>query len=185
MEINQEMELPKLKADIVMQAKNKYHADLDKLINIGKSNITVLEAIDELANHLDNTNLVKLSESPKPFTEVVDDLVMQAKKGYNLVIIDKIKLRNEGESSFSIEDIATSINPTFGLENAYVRFFIEYLTSLLNRCQNIKEIEELVSRVLKAISTKCLEVISKVNMMLEEYANKISIISDTEYVRSV
>ena len=68
MEINQEMELPKLKADIVMQAKNKYHADLDKLINIGKSNITVLEAIDELANHLDNTNLVKLSESPKPFT---------------------------------------------------------------------------------------------------------------------
>lgn len=171
-------EVPHSKKEIVAAIKNEYRKYLGEVVDFGKSSITLDEAITELIAHTDANGCVMVSGNSIPLPEIIDTLALRADKTFNLIRADKIKLRSTGITSFGIDEMAVSLNPSFDLENTYVRYFMESFERALKQTFDPSEVMELSESVTSKINPQCKEVLALVDSLTAKYTQDNQIFSE-------
>ncbi len=164
--------------ELISAIKKEYRKDLGKVVDFGRSSITLDEAITELVMHTDANGYVKVSGNAILLPDIIDDLAEKANKTFNLIRADKIKLRATGITSFGINEMAVSLNPNFDMENTYVRYFMETFESALKQTFDPSQVMELSEGVINNLNPKCKDVLTFVDNLTEKYVQDNQIFSD-------
>lgn len=184
--VSREQNVSPSKEQVVRAIKNEYRNHLDKIVDYGKSDIILGDAITELVAHTDANGLVNISGNMIPLPEIIDNLVAKANKTFNLIRADKIKLRSTGITSFGIDEMAISLNPGFDLENTYVRYFMETFERALSQTFDPEQAMELSENVISKINPKCTSVLASIADLTNKYVKDNQIFNDimSEYGES-
>lgn len=176
--IVQESRSPVTKNQVIDAIKNEYRSHLGKVVDFGKSSITLDDAITELIAHTDSQGCVNVSGNSIPIPEIIDNLAEKANKTFNLIRADKIKSRFTGISSYGLDEMVLSLNPSFDLENTYVRYFMENFELALRQTFDPEQAIELSESITSKINPKCTEVLASVAALTDKYVKDNQIFSD-------
>lgn len=158
--------------------KREYQTHLGKIVDYGKSNLTLDDAITELITHTDSNGCVIVSGNRIPLPEIIDNLAAKANKTYNLIRADKIKARQTGITSFALDEMVASLNPKFDLENTYVRYFMDNFELALRQTFDPNQAMELSENISRKINPKCTEVLASITDLTNKYVEENQIFSD-------
>lgn len=174
----QERTEPLTKNQIIAAIKGEYRDHLDKIVDFGKSSMTLDDAITELISHTDNNGYVNVSGNSIPLPEIIDNLAEKANKTFNLIRADKIKARSTGITSFALDEMVLSLNPNFDLENTYVRYFMDNFETALRQTFDPEEAMELSESISSKINPKCETVLASIASLTKKYVEENQIFSD-------
>lgn len=171
------------KRDVIAAIKNEYRPHLNKIVDFGKSSITLGDAITELIMHTDANGYVMVSGNSIPLPEIIDNLAEKANKTFNFIRADKIKSRSTGIPSFGLDEMVASLNPSFDLENTYVRYFMDNFELALRQTFDPEQAMGLSASITSKINPKCEAILASVTDLTNKYVEENQIFSDimTEY----